>query len=222
MSYFMYNNSGTLEPIVYTDGVWIDGNGVRHPRSNFAFASWRTENNVVEVLDYQYDRNTHVAGPVTGYTDNGDGTFTEQRTTTPKSLDRVKAVRVNEVLRKRQAVMRGGVTTMNKPISTAESDIDALLLMAATLALGNRPFPVAGVVFYTMEGERVVANETQFKQGVDDIALHFYNTDVTADAHIAAIEALTTSQEIIDYDINTGWPTNPVVDSPYYDPNFGT
>lgn len=208
MSYFMHNNQGTLEKINYQGSVIVAPDGTKHPRLVLSSASWRAEHNIVEVIEPSYDESTHNKARA-GFVDNGDGTWSEQATITLRPIDQLRQRVIAGVLRKREQVLRGGITVYNKPISTDQGDVDKYLLINAALGAGTL-FPGSGIVIYTMEGERVKANnQAQFNQLLNQMALHFFQCDNNADSHIAAVEAETDPQLVADYDYSGGWPPNP-------------
>ncbi len=128
----------------------------------------------------------------------------------PKPVADVKTAKKLEVEEKMKAVMRGGVTILTKPIATDQESVDKFSLIGAALSLGE-PYPGGGIVIYTMTGERVNMTEAQFKDGLSDIARHFIIASNNAASHMAAIEALSTHADVVNYDYSTGWPSNPEV-----------
>lgn len=60
-----------------------------------------------------------------------------------------------------------------------------------------------------MDGVLTVVNPAQYRLFADAISEHVSDTINNRDVHSAAIDALTDPQEIVDYDITTGWPVNP-------------
>lgn len=202
----------TINPVVFSGGAWTDPNGVQHPRGAFTKAAFRAANNIVELVEPTIDERYYIASaPLGTFTLLSPGVYEIDRNVIQKPFLGLLQTRIDEVETLRRSVLYGGITSQTKPVSTVPSELHTFDLMALTVLLGNRAFPPGGVKVATMEGERVNMNETQFKQLMDDLALHFYNTDINADMHIVAINALSTQQELIDYDITTGWPANPVL-----------
>lgn len=62
----------------------------------------------------------------------------------------------------------------------------------------------------TLDGSLVPVNPAGYRLYVDALAEHLSATQVNQFTHQAALLALTDPQAVIDYDITTGWPINPV------------
>lgn len=201
---------GVPVPLTYRGKEWIDSEGVQHPRNALKDPDFRAAHNIVEILPASYDPRTQTASGVTGYVDNGNGTWSEQRIITLRPLETLRQQALARIDQKRKAVLRGGITVLGKPISTDLGDIDKYTLIASSLSLGE-VYPAGGIKVFTLEGERVQVSEANFSVLIKALAMHFYKTDNNADLHISMVEALTTQQDIISYDLMVGWPANPEV-----------
>ena len=58
--------------------------------------------------------------------------------------------------------------------------------------------------------ERLTLPMSKFKQMVVAVVDHIDTCYDVEETHLAAIAALTTAQEVFDYDITPNWPSNPV------------
>ena len=205
------------EPIIKiytTPTAFVDRNGNQHSQKAMAK---RSNEDLATVGIFPYieanavDRVNEVQ---TGFNDVFDGTtLTRTFTKTFRAVDDIKAWKVKQIQDHRDGVLYSGLisTTGSKPISTQPIDLVRYTYAALTVLQGNRTFPAGGLKLMTMDNERLSVNEAQFQTLIDDIALHTHNTDTNADTHIAAVEALSDEQQIIDYDFSTGWPANPAV-----------
>lgn len=135
--------------------------------------------------------------------------FIEGNVPVLKSADIVKHKRLGELAIKAQSVRSGGITVLTKNIATDEHTIHKINLISSALTAGE-PYPTS-IPFYTMEGDKVAVNEANFAVLTKAMAVHMINVDKNLDTHEDAINALTDAQAIIDYDITTGWPANPVL-----------
>lgn len=198
-------------PVPTNTKALLNIDGVQYPPVALRDAAWRAANAIVEIQDQPYDSNHEYLGAVIGYTDLTNGVWQENNTILTYPLEQLQAITIKDIQFKREQVLRGGIVVLNKPVSTDSGDVDKVLLMDSWRKIAGNTWPVGGVSIFTLEGERVKVNETQFDTLVSTLATHFYLTDNNADAHISAVEALATQQEVIDYDITTGWPANPVV-----------
>ncbi len=186
----------------------LNRNGVKFPPAILRDPVFKAANNIVEVQEQKIDERFYTQQGTPTYTDLGNGVWQEVLPITTKPIADLQKNIIQQIEDKKKQVLRGGLIVLTKNISTESEDIDKLLLIDSFR--GRKPFPAGGVVIFTMEGQRIKANETQFNTLMDALALHFYNTDNNADTHIVAVTALVLDTDVLAYDFTTGWPANPV------------
>jgi len=208
----MILNQGVPEPIPFTGQFWIDGTGdtaIKHPKQNLKVKSFRDDHGIVEVREQRVDETLYTKTSPT-LVEIEPGLWERQYTAVPKNLESQKARVIQAITSMRERVLRGGITVLTKPMSTDSGDIDKYNSIASAVGMGT-PYPASGIKAFTLTGERVNINAVNFGKLMEAIATHFIMTDNNADQHISAVEALTTEQEVIDYDYSVGWPPNPVI-----------
>jgi hypothetical protein len=143
-----------------------------------------------------------------GHTETFDGSSVIwTHTTQLANIEVLKRLRAAEAVSKRSSVMYGGIIFNSKNFSTGADIVDILGLIGAALQDGET-LPV-GFTWTDMAGDEISLNNANFKLFRNAIAKHFAEAYKAAANHVAAIAALSTQQEVMDYDGTTNWPANP-------------
>jgi hypothetical protein len=186
-------------------------NGIRRFKHIFG-NQWTNEERlalgIVHYVETNYDRQNYVS---TGKSDALDGfTVTTTHTMAFKAPDLLKTKRKQEVINKRTEVARGGIVYADKNLATDGGALNDINLIFNMLNSGVS-FPEHTISWDTMDGDVFTATEAQFLAFVKAVAQHRVSSTKAAKVHTDAIDALTTSQQVMDYDMSSGWPSNPVV-----------
>lgn len=126
-------------------------------------------------------------------------------------IENLRQQKLNELKVKYEAVFYGGTTSLTKNMGTTPTELFQTIMVGVATSLDPTVYPAGCVNLLTMEGNRVKPNITQFTTYTKDVATHMVQATTRYDVHYDAIEALATAQAIVDYDISTGWPANPVI-----------
>lgn len=208
MTFYATNNNGqpgtryrkgrafVMDDIQYPSAVWRESDAELAARGLYPMIP---ASGIDKNYYYNADANTWT------FTNNQ---FIEGNTPTLKSIEILKRKRIDELTRLRITTALGGMTVLTKPVATDQESQNRVNIVASALAAGE-PFPAGGVPFYSMEGERVRLNETQFQTLVRAMALHLIQCQDVFETHEDALNALITQQEVVDYDITAGFPANP-------------
>ena len=198
--------AGAPKPITLKGGEWVDDNGVTHPRNALKDASFRAAHGIVEILPAQYDQRTHNASGVTGYTDNGDGTWSEQRTITLRSVDIIKGQIIEKIKNKHRQVCAGGMIHAGNNFPTDDETRQNVSGLVASIA-GGRPGRTKEIA--SLDGAFIPMTPVEFKAYADQLADHCEDSYDVMVSHIKAASQLADPQAILDYNFTTGWPDNP-------------
>tara|TARA_Y100000310_G_C20395927_1_gene675105 strand:+ start:98 stop:772 length:675 start_codon:yes stop_codon:yes gene_type:complete len=157
------------------------------------------------------DPNMSQTAPVDDFT---DGKVTRTYTGVLRNVDVLKNKKKVDVLGHRRGVAAGGITFATKPFATDSSAMNDINLISNALNAGET-FPGGTIPWDTLDNDVLDANETQFLAFAKAVAAHRIKATKAAKAHTDAVEALTTSQEVVDYDltadiVGSEWPENPV------------
>lgn len=154
----------------------------------------------------RFDKKLFDRGPVVD-TLVGD-TVTRSTTPVPKSVDIVKAQVKKEINIERGRRAHAGLVFSTKNFATDATTIESVNLITTAL-LDGATFPGGTLKWDDMDGNTFNATEAQFKALRNAMATHFVLCTKQARVHMDAVDALTTYQEVVDYDYSTGWPVNP-------------
>ena len=198
------NDQGTF-PAAYLRATIKDGTG---PADVYFFED-RSKHGIDE---------HHNMGPAS---DNLDGN-TVIRTSTPvmKNVDAIKARKSAQVTQQRSQVELGGIYWEDGAdkyvVDTSEASQGRLAHATAHGNESGKPdrkwslVTETGVGGDTWTPGRPTLLMAKFKQMAVAVGDHVDACFDAEEAHLAAIAALGTAQEAYDYDITTGWPTNPI------------
>lgn len=183
---------------------------IKYPKTIYRL--WSTaELNAIGLAPYvevRFDQKSYVS---TGKSDvYENGTVTTTHTTALKPIEKLKTDAKQKVINKRTEVARGGIVYLTKNVATDGNAMNDINLIFNMLNSGET-FPGNTIPWDTMDGDVLNATEAQFLGFVKAVALHRVNATKAAKVHTDAIDALSTSQQVLDYDMSTGWPANPVV-----------
>ncbi|MDP6586000.1 MAG: DUF4376 domain-containing protein [Anaerolineales bacterium] len=145
------------------------------------------------------------------------------RTATPilKSLEVVKRYKNTLVTSYRQKTILNGIYWVDDSTTyVIDTSISSQSRLAHASIHGNetniteRKWSMTKEI-ETAEGikwisERLTLPMSKFKQMVVAVVDHIDTCYDVEETHLAAIAALTTAQEVVDYDITPNWPSNPV------------
>lgn len=159
---------------------------------------------IEEMVDSVYDKGAP--------TDTLNG-FRVDRTYPAKELkdtDTLRTMRLGDVGRMAEAVRDGGM--IHQPSGDSVQNWDTRVERRASVGTMNHKSSGrrSGYKAFNREGIPVAFTPAKWNQYVDALADHVEDTEMNAIAHAEALMALTDSREIVDYDITTGWPANPV------------
>ena len=156
------------------------------------------------------DRDLESAGTVDDFT---AGQITRTHNTKLKPLAVLKTRKKSDVFNRRIDIASGGITFSSKPFSTSNDAMNEINLIFNALNAGES-FPGGTIPWETLDNQILNANETQFLAFAKEVAQHRIKATKAAQAHITAINALSTKVAVAGYDI-TGdivgneWPVNP-------------
>lgn len=144
------------------------------------------------------------------------GVVTRTHTTALKDIDELKAHEKRLIVDHRRKIAAGGIIFATKPLATdshAMNDINLIFnaINAGEAFPGGRKLP-----WDTMDGEVHEITKGLYLSFCKAVAQHRIACTIAAGAHVAAIDALATAQEVVDYDftvdiVGSEWPVNPVV-----------
>lgn len=193
-----------LKELAVTNGVG------QYPKVILRDAAFKAANGIVEIKNQSYDSKfQYLADAVDGYTDLGNGVWQENKTVLTKNKQQVFALRLAEVERKHDEVSEGGMIYNAKNYSTTKESQNRIGNLVASIANGRGARQKKIV---TREGEFITLNALGFKAWANAFGDHAEDAYDNMIAHSEALATLLTTgtaQEIIDYDITTGWPVNP-------------
>ncbi len=148
----------------------------------------------------QYDRAIQNISSPTYEVDEATKTINKVYVVSGKPLDDVKAKKLEELAAKAFEVEIQGVTVGSDEIGT---DRESVGRVTGALSLMGRN-PTATTDFKT-KGGWAVANKAALEAIQDAIWSHVKGVAANEKSHYDAINALTTAQEVVDYDISAGW-----------------
>lgn len=137
---------------------------------------------------YEYDSNTH--------------TVQEIITPIPKPLEYVLELKLSELAAFRYDKQNSGTTFNGVPVDTGEVSQSKILGIRLQALID----PAYTVNFKTIAGFFTL-DSTAINALSDAVREHIQLCFDNEAAHITAIQALTDAQEVIEYDITTGWPS---------------
>jgi hypothetical protein len=137
---------------------------------------------------YHYDANTN--------------TVQEILTPVPKDLDYVLDLKLSDLADLRWFIENNGTVFNGVPIATDDNSQNKILGLRLS-AMANSEYTVnfkSPIGFFQLDANTIFA----LSDAVRDHIQNCFNNEM---AHITALNALSNSQAIIDYDISTGWPS---------------
>jgi len=129
---------------------------------------------------------------------------------TPITVEQAKAIKFRELRTKQLEIRRGEVIYS---ANTYPSDIVSYdrLLTQNLLFTAETEVP-AGYYILDINREEISSNLIDLQTITQLIQQLFYACELAYDIHYAAIDALTTIEDIMAYDVTTGWPTIPYME----------
>lgn len=128
-----------------------------------------------------------------------------------KNIENLKATRQAELYAHYLNVLYSGITVLGQPMATNQEAINKINIVNASVAQG---WVYTGTIpFWNMEGGKLAVNAANFSTLVIAVGTHIVLTAKNYDTHEDAISALTLPQDVINYDITTNWPANPVLNN---------
>ena len=116
------------------------------------------------------------------------------------SVKMEKATKLKELEELSAAKSGAGVTVNGNPISSDDAAISEITSTLSTM--GRKPSESVDVLF---ESGWAKARKPDLEEMQDAIWMLRQSVGANRRLHHEAIDALTTAQEVIDYDISTGW-----------------
>ena len=116
------------------------------------------------------------------------------------SIDGEKAVKLDELAALAQAKSAEGVVVNGEPISSDDAAVSEITSTLSTM--GRKP---AESVDFLFQSGWAKARKPDLEAMQDAIWMLRKSVGSNRRLHHEAIDALTTTQDVIDYDISTGW-----------------
>lgn len=218
-----WKNNSVVEPVYRGNTYFIAEDGTQHSKAfwgRHTSDDERAAHDIYRYTEIKPPANYNGSNPV--YTKDGY-MVTKTYTHVLHDVAALKPRKISEVNKKRKQVETGGVYVerggkvyvLDTAISSQNRVSSAVMHLNEGTATdrkwsfyqetGGPTDPNA-----TWEGKRVSLSKAIFKSIGVEMGDHVDACFDAEDVHIAAITALSTSQEVMDYDVNANWPVNPV------------
>lgn len=194
----------------------VDASGIVY--SSSVFMKW-SDIELQNINIHQVIRDTNVnkkyynVSPTYVY-NSGTNLVTESLNSTPKPINELKDIKKLDVDAKKTNTEISGfnhtISTVVYPFDSDMLSIQKIIGMVAAIGAGIS-IP-AGFTWTTMDNQEVSLDAIEMVN-LGSVALtHVNDSHANSRTHKTAIDAFTSGQEqsLIDYDISTGWPINPL------------
>jgi hypothetical protein len=205
-----WNNNQFELPIasLFSNNRFTDRNGGQHASINLLDVEERLAVGVVEYIEVNYDQTTRRSSGSNDVLDTDAGTVTRTHTTVLAGLEPLKVKRLGELAGYWKSVQRRGiVSSLDMKLQTDVESVDEVTVTARWIDQGGA-LP-GGYRWIDMEDELQAMSSANMLVYADELAGHFKDCRINYNAHVGAINALSSQQSVIDYNITTGWPTDP-------------
>ena len=207
---------------ILTNGVPVPTNtktllelgGVKYPPQVLRDPQWRADNNVVEIQESKAPDVYTYLGNITGYTDLGNGVWREDSEILTKSKKQIFDLKFADAKKHYYQVSNGGMIHNAKNYGTTT---DTLNRIASVMSLRGNGRAIKPKGVFTLENELITMDEAAFIAYANAAGDHIENSyDNLIDFHVVNLTTLlkdpnATAQQLIDYDVTTGYPANPVI-----------